>query len=237
MIAGRPFIFMNAVGLHDDVHTLLHEGGHAFHTFEMAKLPYAQQTQVGMEFIEVASITMELLGSPYLAQGGDGFYTPQEAARARTEHLITMLRFWPYMAVVDGFQHWVYEHPRLAANSANCDAVWSELVDIYMPGIDWTGLEEYKALGWHIKDHITQVPFYYVEYGLALLGATQVWSNSFNDQAAAVRSYRHALSLGFTVSVPDFYQAAGARFAMDAGTLGGAVSLLEQRIEELEQQL
>ncbi len=108
----RPFIFMNAVGVHDDVQTLLHEGGHAFHVFETSKLPYNQQLQVGMEFAEVASMAMELLAAPYLGEEYGGFYTRQQAARARIEHLEGAILFWPYMAVVDAFQHWVYRHPK-----------------------------------------------------------------------------------------------------------------------------
>ena len=236
MVARRPFIFMNAVGMHDDVHTLLHEGGHAFHTFEMTKLPYAQQLQVGMEFIEVASITMELLGSPYLSQNGEGFYTPQEAARARAEHLIMMLRFWPYMAVVDGFQHWVYENHAAASDPANCDAAWTDLWQRYMVGVDWSGLEAEMETGWQRKAHILQTPFYYIEYGLAQLGALQIWRNSLRDQAGAVAAYRRALALGGTVPLPQLYTTAGARLAFDAETLGEAVELIEKMVYQLEEE-
>src|SRR5690606_2535515 len=103
----RPFIFMNAVGIHDDVQTLLHEGGHAFHCFESAALPYIQQRSFGAEIAEVASMSMELLAAPYLTAESGGFYSPADAARARSEHLESMVLFWPYMAVVDAFQHWV----------------------------------------------------------------------------------------------------------------------------------
>jgi oligoendopeptidase F len=234
MIARRPFIFMNAVGMHDDVHTLLHEGGHAFHTFEMARLPYAHQLQVGMEFIEVASMTMELLGSPYLSMNGKGFYTPQEAARANVEHQVMMLRFWPYMAVVDGFQHWIYEHHAAASDPANCDAAWSELWQRFMPGVDWSGLENEMVTGWQRKAHLVQTPFYYIEYGLAQLGAIQIWHKSLKDRAGAVAAYRRALALGGTVPLPQLYATAGARLAFDADTLGEAVELIENRIYQLE---
>ncbi len=230
----RPFIFMNAVGLHDDVQTLLHEGGHSFHVFETARLPYHQQTQVPMEFAEVASMGMELLASPYLAAEQGGFYTPADAARARVEHLESGLLFWPYMAVVDAFQHWVYENPDAATDPAQCDQTWGSLWDRFMRGVDWTGLEEEKVTGWHRKLHIFQVPFYYVEYGLAQLGAMQIWRNALQDQAKAVADYRKALSLGGAVTLPELYAAAGAKFTFDSETLGAVVNLAMQTIDELE---
>jgi oligoendopeptidase F len=230
-----PFIFMNAVGIHDDVQTLLHEGGHSFHVFETAALPYHQQLSVGMEFAEVASMGMELLAAPYLTTGAGGFYTEAEAARARIEHLEGSILFWPYMAVVDAFQHWVYENLAQAADPAECDAQWDALWQRFMPGVDWSGLEQERMTGWQRKLHIFQAPFYYVEYGLASLGAMQVWRNALQDQAGAVAAYRRALALGGTVPMPMLYQTAGARFAMDADVLGQAVSLAEATIAKLDQ--
>lgn len=229
----RPFIFMNAVGLHDDVQTLLHEAGHAFHVFESSALPYYQQLYVGEEFGEVASMAMEYLGGPYLAAPGS-FYTQAEAARARVEHLEGAILFWPYMAVVDAFQHWVYENPQLSADPARCDAHWAALWQRFMPGVDWSGLEEEMMTGWQRKPHIHQIPFYYVEYGLAQLGAVQVWRNSLADPAGAVASYRRALALGGTVSLPQLYATAGAKFAFDGPTLRAAVELMVETIEQLE---
>jgi oligoendopeptidase F len=231
--AKRPFIFMNAVGMHDDVQTLLHEGGHSFHVFESSKLPYLRQQHVGMEFAEVASMAMELLASPYLT-GVGGFYSKQDAARARIEHMERVITFWPYMAVVDAFQHWVYENPDAALDPAQCDAEWGRQRRRFMPGVDWSDLEESDMTGWQRKLHIHQRPFYYIEYGLAQVGAAQVWANALRDQAGATAAYRHALALGGTVSLPDLYRAAGAEFAFDAGTLGAAVRLLESVIGELD---
>lgn len=231
--AKRPFIFMNAVGLHDDVQTMLHEAGHAFHVFETSHLPYYQQLQVGEEFSEVASMAMEFLGASYLS-APDGFYSQAEAARARIEHLEGSILFWPYMAVVDAFQHWVYENPALALNPAQCDACWAALWQRFMPGVDWSGLEQEMMTGWQRKLHICQVPFYYIEYGLAQLGAVQVWHNSLTDEAGAVTSYRRALALGGTVSLPELYAAAGAKFAFDAPTLRAAIKLMEETITTLE---
>tara|TARA_B100000586_G_scaffold121601_2_gene87790 strand:- start:107 stop:1801 length:1695 start_codon:yes stop_codon:yes gene_type:complete len=228
-----PFIFMNAVGVHGDVQTLLHEGGHAFHVFESARLPYAMQREVGMEFAEVASMAMELLAAPYLAKDEGGFYSKEEAARARCEHLERSLLFWPYMAVVDGFQHWAYTHPKAAAQPAKCDAAWRELWLRFHPHLDWDEFDDYIGTGWHNKLHLYHVPFYYVEYGMAQLGSVQVWSNALHDQEQAVTDYRRALALGATVTLPELYAAAGGRFAFDTETLGNAVSLMERTLGEL----
>ncbi len=230
----RPFIFTNAVGLHEDVMTLLHEGGHAFHVFETASLPYYDQLEVGNEMAEVASMSMELLASPYLSVEQGGFYNASEAARARIEHLEAAICFWPYMAVVDAFQHWVYENPDAAREPERCDERWGELWDRYMIGQDWNGLDSEKVTGWQRKPHILQNPYYYIEYGMAQLASIQVWSNSLADQAGAVRAYRRALSLGGTVRLPELYTAAGARFSFGARTLKEAVDLAECTIQELE---
>ena len=229
----RPFVFENAVGLHTDVQTLLHESGHAFHVFESLDLPYIQQKGTPMEFAEVASMGMELLASPYLTTDYGGFYTPAQAARARIEHLEKCITFWPYMAVVDAFQHWVYENSEKAMDPANCDACWADQWGRFMQGVDWSGLDEIMMTGWHRKLHIFQVPFYYIEYGLAQLGAAQIWANALKDQAGAVRSYRKALSMGYTATLPELYRTAGARLAFDAETLGASVSLMENTINEL----
>lgn len=236
-MAERPYIFMNAVGVQEDVNTLLHEAGHAFHafhTFDGDGLPYHQQWDVGMEFAEVASMSMELLAAPYLPASAGGFYTDPDAARARVEHLEGILRFWPYMAVVDAFQHWAYTHPDAATEPAKCDASWSALWRRFMPGVDWSELEDAMADGWRQKIHIFQAPFYYVEYGLAQLGAVQVWRNSLSDQAGALARYRYALSLGCTANLPGLYAAAGARFAFDVATLREAAELIERTIAEIE---
>ncbi|MCS6870194.1 MAG: M3 family oligoendopeptidase [Anaerolineae bacterium] len=232
-VAKRPFIFMNAVGLHDDVQTLLHEAGHAFHAFESAPLPYMQQREAPTEFAEVASMSMELLAAPYLEAERGGYYSAADAARARLEHLRNMITFWAYMAVVDAFQHWVYTNVETAKDPAACDAQWSALWDRFIQGVDWSGLDEFKKTGWHRKLHIFHYPFYYVEYGLAQLGAAQVWRGALSDQGAAVARYRKALALGGAAPLPQLYQTAGARFAFDAATLREAVALIERTIEEL----
>lgn len=231
----KPFIYMNAVGLHDDVQTLLHESGHAFHVFETRCLPYYHQLHVGMEFAEVASMSMEFLGAPYFSGHADSFYSPQDAARARLETLERAIAFWPYMAVVDGFQQWAYTHPRDAVDPAACSAEWAQLYRRFHPTLDFSGLEDALSAGWQHKLHIFEVPFYYVEYGLAQLGAVQVWRNAIQDQAGAVAAYRKALALGGTASLPELYRAAGARFAFDRQTLSEAAGLIETTLTDLEQ--
>jgi oligoendopeptidase F len=227
----RPFMFQNAVGTAEDIRTMLHEGGHAFHAFEAVRLPYTQQRSVGLEFAEVASMGMELLALPWMDRQKGGFFDGANRDRTRTEQLEKLILFWPYMAVVDSFQHWVYENPDAALDPANCDRTWAGFWQRFMPGVDWSGLEAEMMTGWHRKQHIHTAPFYYVEYGLAQLGAVQVWANALKDQEQAVSRYHESLKLGGMRSLPELYGAAGAKFAFDAGTLGKAVELIEQQLE------
>jgi oligoendopeptidase F len=232
----RPFIFMSNTNTTEDVQTILHEGGHAFHEFERAHVHFYQRGEIYLpaEFAEVASIGMEMLAAPYKTQEYGGFYTESESARAMIELLETGIIFWPYMALVDAFQHWIYENPSEGSIASNCEEKWAELWDRFMIGIDYSGLEAEKKAYWHRQGHIFGAPFYYVEYGLAQLGAVQVWANARKDQRKAVADYRKALSLGATVPLPDLFAAAGAKFAFDAETLRQAVDLMEQVIGELE---
>ena len=232
----RPFIFMSNTNTTEDVQTILHEGGHAFHEFERAHVHFYQRGEIYLpaEFAEVASIGMEMLAAPYKTQEYGGFYTESEAARAMIELLETGIIFWPYMALVDAFQHWIYENPSEGSIASNCEEKWAELWDRFMIGIDYSGLEAQKKAYWHRQGHIFGAPFYYVEYGLAQLGAVQVWANARKDQRKAVADYRKALSLGATVPLPDLFTAAGAKFAFDAETLRQAVDLMEQVIGEME---
>jgi len=233
----RPFVFANAVGIHDDVQSVLHEGGHAFHSFESFKLPYFQQraeSAIPIEFAEVASMGMEFLSLRYLSKKHGGFYSNSEAARAQSEHLEQSLLFWPYMAMVDAFQHWAYENPQAGKDPDACDEKWSALEDRFRPYIDWSGYENVKMTGWHRKPHIHQTPFYYVEYGLAQLGAAQIWLHAAQDENRAVAMYRNALSLGGTVSLPSLFAAAGIKFSFDEQTLRQAAERMEQAILSFE---
>ncbi len=228
----KPFIFMNGVGLHDDVQTLLHESGHAFHFMETARWPWALQWNVGVEFAEVASMAMELLALPFLPAEKGGFYRPADAERALSEHLESVITLWPYIALVDAFQHWVYEYPEAAREPDACDTKWEDLWKRFMPGIDTSALEDVVKTGWQRKLHIHQIPFYYIEYGMAQLGSVQIWKNSLEDRAGALAAYRRALSLGGTASLPDLYSAAGARFSFDRPALKQAVSLVMGTLQD-----
>ncbi len=231
---GLPFIFMNAAGRNSDLRVLFHESGHAFHVFERINLRYHHQWRPGMEFAEVASTAMELLSEPYLAEDQGGFMSREDAARTQLLNLEEKLLFWPYMAVVVAFQHWVYENHDQAKSPDACDAIWSDLIDQYMPGISWEGYEDVKMTGWHRKLHIHQLPFYYIEYGLASLGAFQIMQKAQQDLAKALQDYRQSLALGGTVPLPDLYRAAGANLSFDADTLGEVVQLIEDKLAVLE---
>ena len=217
---GLPFIFMNAAGRSADLRVLFHESGHAFHIFERVNLAYHHQWRPGLEFAEVASTSMELLAEPYLGEDQGGFMSTKDAASTRLLNLEEKLLFWPYMAVVVAFQHWVYENHTEARSPAACDAAWSSLIDEYMPGIAWEGYEDVKMTGWHRKLHVHQEPFYYIEYGLASLGAFQIMQKARQDQTSALKDYRRALALGGTVSLPDLYRACGANLSFDVQTMG-----------------
>lgn len=236
--AGRPFIFGNAAGIHDDIVTLLHEGGHAFHVFEMSRLPYEHQKDwdvIPMEFAEVASMSMELLASPYLGRDQGGFYSEEDAARARLAHLESILTLLCWICVVDAFQHWVYENPEEAADLDKADDAWEAIYQRFVPFVDWTGLEQERRFDWRRIPHIFIGPFYFLEYALAQLGAIQVWANAQRDQRQAIQQYRKALSLGGTATLPDLFAAAGARFAFDEQMLSEAATLVESTIADLEE--
>lgn len=233
-VSRKPYIFMNAVGSQRDVNTLLHEGGHAFHFMESAHHSLIWNHDGPMEFCEVASMAMELLSAPYLEKSRGGFYDEADARRAYARLLRDIVLFLPYMAVVDAFQHWVYVDAPANVTAADMDRMWGELWDRFMVGIDYRGLEAEKETGWHRKEHIFSVPFYYVEYGLAQLGALQVWRNALRDRAKAVANYRAALALGDTRPLPELFQAAGTTFAFDRNTIGELMALVMDKLSELE---
>jgi len=229
----RRFIFMNGgPPVHTAVMILLHEAGHAVHGFEMFHLPYYQQQLVGMEFAEVASTTMEFLGARHLAEAG--FYTEADAARGRIKHLEVALESWSFQAMADTFQHWIYEHPEEASDPAALDAMWAGLQRRFLPGIDWSGLEDSLQTGWQNLYHIFALPFYMIEYLIAQVGAVQIWERSLRDEQKAILAYRRALALGATAPLPELYRIAGARFAFDATALHSAVQLIESALQELE---
>jgi oligoendopeptidase F len=232
---GRPFIFMNAVGVVDDVMTLLHEAGHAFHAFASHPLPLIWQRHPGSEAAELASMSMEFLASPHLLQPV-GYFTPAEARSAWLEHLEDVLLSLVHIASVDAFQTWIYTSPD-GGNAAARDAMWLQLRRRFERGVDWTGLDQERVARWYRQLHIFMYPFYYIEYGIAQLGALQVWRNSLADPAAAVARYREALALGAVRRLPEIYSTAGARLIFDAAGIKELVQLVETRIEQLRAEL
>jgi oligoendopeptidase F len=228
---GRPFIFMNAVGVPDDVNTLVHEAGHCFHDFASHGLPLVWQRSTGHEAAELASMSMELLAAPHLARP-TGYYAPDEAMSAELEHLVDVITTLPHVASVDAFQRWIYTDP--AGGDADArDAAWLATRARFERGVDWSGLERERVARWYRQLHIFELPFYYIEYGIAQLGALQVWRRSLADPQDAVRRYKAALGLGGTRSLPEIYAAAGARLVFDAEGMAELVGLVEGRIEEL----
>ncbi len=226
---GRPFIFMNSVGVLDDVSTLLHEAGHAFHAFESHHQPLIWQRHPGLEMCELASMSMELLATPYLGRDQGGFFSPEELARARADHLEDVLVTLSHVASVDAFQSWIYSSGQ-GHDAAARDQAWLRLRSRFERGIDWSGLERERMTRWYRQLHIFLYPFYYIEYGIAQIGALQVWRNSLKDQGEAVRRYREALALGNTASLPALYRAAGVEFTFDADRIGELVTLVESEL-------
>jgi oligoendopeptidase F len=228
---GRPFIFMNAVGVPDDVQTLVHEAGHCFHDFATHGLPYTWQRRTGHEAAELASMSMELLAMPYLVVP-DGYYTPDEARVAWLEHLEDVLGALAHIASVDAFQAWIYTHKDGADRDAR-DRKWLDLRAQFEEGVDWSGLERQRVSRWYRQLHIFELPFYYIEYGIAQLGALQVFRNAVRDAGEAVAAYKRFLALGGTRSLPELYAAAGAKLVFDAATMAELVEFTEERIEAL----
>ncbi len=220
-----PFIFMNAAGLQRDVETLLHEGGHAFHCLAAAGEPLVFLRHAPMEFCEVASMSMEALASDHY----DIFYSPAEAARARQTYFEGVIRFFPWMATIDQFQHWIYTHPD--HTSAQRTEKWLELMDRFGSKIDWSGYEQARAAAWQRQLHLFHAPFYYVEYGIAQLGALQLWMKSRHDPHQAISNYRSALALGGTRPLPKLFEAAGILFDFSQRTLEPLVQAINQEIE------
>jgi len=228
---GRPFIFMNAVGVPDDVQTLVHEAGHCFHDFATHRLPFAWQRRTGHEAAELASMSMELLAMPYLVQP-DGYYTPDEARVAWLEHFEDVLTSLTHIASVDAFQAWIYTHAE-GADAAARDAAWLDIRSRFEPVVDWSGLDAERVARWYRQLHIFELPFYYIEYGLAQLGALQVFRNAVRNGPAAIEAYKRFLALGGTRPLPELYAEAGVKLVFDTATMKELVAFVEERIVEL----
>jgi oligoendopeptidase F len=223
------FIFMNAVGQDGDLRTLLHESGHALHGHASRAIPFSPYRQAPMEFCEVASMSMELMASPYL---GEFYPDPKDAARSRIRHLENVVLLLPWIATVDAFQHWIYTHPGHTRTERS--QYWVGLKK-RLGGIeDWTGLENAEASLWHRQLHIFELPFYYIEYGIAQLGALQVWRNFKRDKAEGVRFYKQGLSVGGTQKLPDIFRSAGIEFDFSLKMIRPLMAEVGEELDRLD---
>jgi oligoendopeptidase F len=205
--ARKPFIFMNSVGIDDDVRTLLHESGHAFHAYLSAHDPLDAYRHAPMEFCEVASMSMEFMGNDHLAV----FYNKDDARRSVVEFLEGVISVLGWVATVDSFQHWMYENP--THDREDRRRMWVRLNEDFGGGVvDWSGLDDERAYLWHRQLHIFEVPFYYIEYGIAQLGALQIWRQSKKSPQQAIANYKKALALGGSRPLPELFAAAGIKF-------------------------
>jgi oligoendopeptidase F len=225
--ARLPFIFMNAVGVQRDVETMLHEAGHAFHALATQPEDLYSYRSAPIEFCEVASMSMELLGNEFLEQ----FYSPSDAQRARRDHLEGIIEIFPWIATVDAFQHWIYSHPGHSRTERK--EAWLALMNRFGGDVDWSAHEEARANLWHRQLHIFLHPFYYVEYGIAQLGALQVWANAHRDRAHALRDYQNALALGGSKPLPHLFEAAGCRFDFSRATVNPLVEFVRAELAKL----
>lgn len=208
-----PFIFMNATGLQSDVETLLHEGGHAFHYWASRTEPLAFQRHAPIEFCEVASMGMELMAGRYLEE----FYAKDDAERARRDHLEHILWVFAWVATIDAFQHWVYTHPQHTRDERT--VFWDSLMQRFGGGEDWSGLEVNRRSRWQRQSHLFTSPFYYIEYGIAQIGALQLWQQDLKNPAEAVSNYRTALTLAGTQPLPELFAAAKLKFDFSEKTI------------------
>jgi oligoendopeptidase F len=232
---GRPFVFMNASGVLEDVMTLVHEAGHAFHSFASDAQPLIWQRHPTAESAELASMSMELLGGCWLDAPG-AFLSPRDAAIARVENLEDVLVTLGHIASIDAFQSWIYTGGR-GRDAAARDAAWLRVRARFEPVVDWAGLAAERVARWYRQLHLFLYPFYYIEYGIAQLGALQVWRNYRRAPSAALAAYRRFLARGATASLPELYREAGARLIFDAAGMTELVAEVEAEILALRRTL
>ena len=203
-----PFIFMNAVGLHRDMVTMVHEGGHAVHAFLAANLELTEFKSTPSEVAELASMSMELISMEHWEPF---FPNADDLKRAKKEQLNDVLKGLPWIASIDKFQHWIYTNPKHTV--AERYACWLQISKDFGTGVvDYTGLEHHLQRSWQAQLHLFEVPFYYIEYGMAQLGAIAVWRNYKQNPELAIKNYKNALALGYTKTIPEIYETAGIKF-------------------------
>ncbi len=203
-----PFIFMNAVGLHRDMVTMVHEGGHAVHAFLAANLELTEFKSTPSEVAELASMSMELIS---MEHWHSFFENKEDLKRAKKEQLDSVLKGLPWIASIDKFQHWIYTHPKHTVPE-RYDAWMAISKDFGTGVVDYTGLENNVKRSWQSQLHLYEVPFYYIEYGMAQLGAIAMWRNYKQNPKQALQNYKKALALGYTKTIPELYKAAGIKF-------------------------
>ena len=227
--ARKPFIFGNAVGINYDLGLIFHEGGHAFHSFAYADESLLSYRDPPIEFCEVASMSMELFASPHLGL----FYNELDAKRSYRLHLESIIRFLPWMATIDAFQHWLYENANHTSSQRR--KAWLQIHNRFGGGlIDWSGLEFQQQYRWHRQLHIFQAPLYYIEYGIAQLGALGLWLQSKQDPCSALANYRKALALGGSRPLPELFAAAGLEFDFSEKTIAPLVDAVRQELTQLQ---
>ena len=215
---------MNAAGTNQDVYTLLHESGHAFHQFAMAGQKLFAFRDAPAEFAEVASMSLELLGAADLSD----FYTPEDSRRSRTESLQDIISLFPWVAIIDVFQHELYMRPNHTASDRK--EIWLSLQERFDTGVDWSGFEKARSYLWQKQLHLFECPFYYIEYGIAQLGALQIYANAKKDPTLAVQNLINAERLGSSKPLPQLFTTAGIKFDFTPKTMEPLAKMI---IEEL----
>ena len=227
--SGAPFIFMNAAGQMDDVTTMLHEGGHAVHSFLAHPLPLSAFKEYPMEIAEVASMAMELFTMDHWEVF---FENPADLKRAKAHQLERAITVFPWIATIDKFQHWVYENP--TADAGTRSDMWVTILNEFSTKtLDTTGLEGYRSQSWQRQLHLFEVPFYYIEYGIAQLGAIGLWMQYRQNPEQALKNYMAALSLGGTKTLPQLFEAAGLRFDFSAEHIKTLAAFVNDELEIL----
>jgi oligoendopeptidase F len=228
-VSGAPFIFMNAAGTLDDVTTMVHEGGHAIHSFLCHTLPLNGFKEYPTEIAEVASMTMELFSMDYW----DVFFSdPAELNRAKEQQLERVITIFPWIATIDKFQHWIYTHPTHIHFER--EEQWMKIAQEFTsPLVDFTGLEKYRRVFWQRQLHLFEVPFYYIEYGIAQLGALGLWQQYKKDPAAALQNYLQALSLGGTRTLPQLFEAAALSFDFSGSRICQLMQFVKAELDQI----
>lgn len=227
--SGAPFIFMNAAGQMQDVTTMVHEGGHAVQSFLTHSLELNAFKDYPMEIAEVASMAMELFSMDHWEVFFDNKEDLQRAKEHQLERTITI---FPWIAIIDKFQHWVYENPQHTVEERNNS--WMEILKEFSDDvIDYSGLDTYRENAWQRQLHLYEVPFYYIEYGIAQLGAIGMWMQYKKDPERALDNYMNALSLGGTKTLPQLYEAAGLEFDFSPGNIKTLMDFVSEEMEKI----